>query len=52
MADGAFEHTVYTSGFSARTLTYHYADYDNPAIRSVSLADYETSGDKLISVSL
>lgn len=52
MADGTFERTIYTSGFSARTLTYHYADYDNPAIRSISLADYETSGDKLISVSL
>ncbi len=52
MADGAFERTIYTSGFSARTLTYYYADYDNPAIRSVSLADHETGGEELISVSL
>ena len=50
MTDGAFEITVYTGGFSARTNTYYYNTYDDPAIRSVALSDYPTDGTELIEV--
>ncbi|SHE26181.1 choloylglycine hydrolase [Actinomyces glycerinitolerans] len=39
MADGAYERTLYTGCFSARTGTYYYSTYDDPALRCVSLAD-------------
>ena len=48
MADGAFEKTIYTSGYSARTKTYYYATYDDPAIRSASLTDHDLAGKELI----
>lgn len=50
MGDGAFEITVYTGGMSAVTNTYYYNTYDDPAIRSVSLADYDTAGSEIIQV--
>ena len=50
MTDGTFEITVYTGGFSARTNTYYYNTYDDPAIRSVALSDYPTNGTELIEV--
>ena len=40
MADGAFEKTIYTGGYSALTQTYYYNTYEDPAIKSVSLRDY------------
>ncbi|QHO90884.1 choloylglycine hydrolase [Actinomyces sp. 432] len=40
MADGAYERTLYTGCFSARTGTYYYSTYDDPALRSVSLPDF------------
>jgi len=40
MADGAFEKTIYTGGYSASTQTYYYNTYEDPAIKSVSLRDY------------
>ena len=42
MADGAFERTLYTGCFSARTKTYYYSTDDDPSIRSVALADCDT----------
>ena len=39
MADGAFERTLYTGCFSARTKTYYYSTDDDPSIKSVALAD-------------
>ena len=50
MTDGSFEKTIYTGGVSCRTNTYYYATYDNPAIRSVALSDYDTQGQDLIVV--
>ncbi len=50
MTNGQFETTVYTGGFSSRTNTYYYTTYDEPAIRSVALADHDTSGSELIEV--
>ena len=38
MADGSYEKTLYTSGFSAVTRTYYYATYDDPQIREFPLA--------------
>ena len=43
MTDGAFEKTIYTGGYSAATQTYYYNTYDNPAIRSVVMGDYDLS---------
>lgn len=41
MSNGEFERTLYTSGFSERTNTYYYSSYSNPAIKSVSLQDFD-----------
>lgn len=38
MADGSYEKTLYTSGFSAATRNYYYATYDDPQIREFPLA--------------
>ena len=38
MTDGSFEKTLYTSCFSAATLTYYHATYDDPTIRAYPLA--------------
>ncbi|MBO4813005.1 choloylglycine hydrolase [Candidatus Saccharibacteria bacterium] len=48
MADGQFEKTVYTGGYSTATQTYYYNTYEDPAIKSVALQDYELDSDKLI----
>ncbi|MBO4276739.1 choloylglycine hydrolase [Candidatus Saccharibacteria bacterium] len=48
MADGAFEKTVYTGGYSAKTKTYYYNTYENPAIKSVSLKDVDVDSAELI----
>lgn len=38
MADGSYEKTLYTSGFSAATRTYYYATYDDPQVRAYPFA--------------
>ena len=48
MADGDFEKTIYTGGFSSATNTYYYSTYDNPAIQQVALADYDLTSSTLI----
>ena len=50
MIDGGFEITVYTGGMSTRTNTYYYNSYDDPAIRSVALADYDSTGTEIVQV--
>ena len=50
MADGDFEVTIFTGGFSARTNTYYYSTYDNPAIRAVAMDDYNLQGTDIIQV--
>ena len=47
MADGQFEKTVYTGGYSAATKTYYWNTYEDPAIQKASLADYDTEGTEL-----
>lgn len=50
MMDGAFEKTIYTGGYSTRTKTYYYSTYEDPAIKSVAMADHDLDSDKLIEV--
>ena len=44
MGDGAYEKTLYTSCFSASTLTYYHATYDDPTIRAYPLSACDLSG--------
>ena len=44
MADGAYEKTLYTSCFSASTLTYYHATYDDPQIRAYPLSSCDLTG--------
>ena len=48
MANGEFEKTIYTGGFSSRTKMYYYNTYDNPTIKSFSLKDYNLDSEELI----
>ena len=50
MTNGEFERTVYSGGVSTRTNTYYYSTYEDPAIRSVALADHNAEGSELIVV--
>ena len=47
MADGNFEKTVYTGGYSAATQTYYYNTYDDLAIQKARLSDYNIEGEEL-----
>lgn len=48
MADGQFEKTVYTGGYSAGTQTYYYNTYEDPAIKGVTLKDKNLDSNELI----
>lgn len=48
MGDGDFEKTIYTGGYSAATKTYYWNTYEDPAIKKVSLTDYDTDSSELI----
>lgn len=50
MGSGEFEKTIYTGLFSSRTATYSWNTYDDPAIRSVRLADHAPDGTELVVV--
>ena len=50
MADGGFEKTIYTGGYSTVTQTYYYNTYENPTIQSVSLKDYNLDSTEVIVV--
>lgn len=54
VVSGEFEITFYTGGFSAKTRTYYYSDYDNPAIRSVCMDEAlaGADGSKLVEIHL
>lgn len=47
MADGAYEKTIYTGGYSAATKTYYYNTYENPAVQAVAMANYNLDSDTL-----
>lgn len=48
MADKKCEITVYTGGYSAAAKTYYYNTYENPAIVSVALKDFDLDSEKLV----
>lgn len=48
MADGTFEKTIYTGGYSTKTKTYYYNTYDDFAIRSVKLSEQNLDSSELI----
>ena len=48
MCDGAFEVTVCTGGMSCRTNTHSYNTYEDPAIKRVTLRDFDTAGSEII----
>lgn len=48
MADGQFEKTIYTGGYSTRTKTYYYNTYEDPAIQSVAMNDCNLDASELI----
>ena len=50
MADGRFEYTMFSDGYSAATKTYYWCTYDEPARQSVCLDDYDLNGAELIRV--
>ncbi len=50
MLDGQFEKTIYTGGYSAKTQTYYYNTYEDPAIKSVSLKDQNLDSTEIIVV--
>ena len=50
MADGQFEKTVYTGGYSTATQTYYYSTYEDPTIKSVALKDYDLDSTEVIVV--
>ena len=50
MGDGAYEKTVYTGGYSSATKTYYYNTYEDPAIKSVALGDYNLDASELTAV--
>lgn len=47
MGDGAFEKTIYTGGFSAKSGTYYYNTYENPAIMAASFDDCDLASSEL-----
>ncbi len=48
MADGNYEKTIYTGGYSTATKTYYYSTYEDPAIKSVSMNDCDLDSSDLI----
>lgn len=48
MADGTFEKTIYTGGYSTRTKTYYYNTYEEPDIKSVALEKQNLNSSELI----
>ena len=50
MTTGDYELTIFTGGVSCRTNTYYYSTYDDPAIRSVALGDYDAAGNEVVVV--
>lgn len=48
MANGTFEKTIYTGGYSTTTKTYYYNTYDDPTIQPVALNDYDLNSTEII----
>lgn len=52
MGGGEFEKTIYTGLFSSRTTAYYWNTYDDPAIRSVVLAENSPKGTEVVELPL
>lgn len=50
MADGAYEKTIYTGGYSAQTKTYYYNTYEDPAIQKVAMGDHNLDSADLVQI--
>lgn len=50
MGDGKCELTIYTGGYSAASKTYYYNTYEDPAIKSVAMGDYDLDSSELVQV--
>ena len=50
MADGRFEKTIYTGGYSSATKTYYYNTYEDPTIQRISLSRHDLDSTELIVV--
>ncbi|MEE0888530.1 MAG: choloylglycine hydrolase [Candidatus Saccharimonadaceae bacterium] len=50
MADGAYEKTIYTGGYSAATKTYYYNTYDDPAIQKVAMGEHNLDSAELVQI--
>lgn len=50
MADGAFEKTIYTGGYSAAAKTYYYNTYEDPAIQKVAMGDHNLDSTELVQI--
>ena len=47
MADGKFEKTVYTGGYSAASKTYYWNTYDDLSIQKAAMVDYNLDSEEL-----
>lgn len=47
MADGKYEKTIFTSGYSAATQTYYKNTYDDPTIVAYPVSDFDASSNQL-----
>ena len=43
-----FERTLFTSGYSGKTNTYYMNTYEDPAIRSFAMSDFDMDSSELI----
>lgn len=50
MADGKFEKTIYTGGYSSATQTYYYNTYEDFEIKNVAMKDYNLDSSELVMV--
>ena len=48
MGNGQFERTLFTSGYSGKTNTYYMNTYEDPAIRSFAMSDFDMDSSELI----
>lgn len=48
MADGKYEITVYTGGYSSASKTYYYNTYEDPTIKSFKMADFDLDSSDVI----
>ncbi|RYQ00997.1 choloylglycine hydrolase [Bifidobacterium pseudolongum] len=47
MSNGQYEKTIFTSGFSANTMTYYKNTYNDPTIRAYAMADFDETSNQL-----